>query len=154
MKGNFLNCCSPFYGNYSAYPDGYNPEFNYTQAQVESQINQQSTVANVCTSGTLLIKQSVADPTSAPPAEPLPVLSVQQHVDPVRGDHHPQPGDVPRGPRLLRAHQHLPGISCPGRNITILMVVVHSEIFQNEAESIHRCRLVLEILQSNKIPNI
>ena len=34
LKGNFNNCCSPFYGNYSAYPAGYNPEFNYTQAQV------------------------------------------------------------------------------------------------------------------------
>ena len=58
-------------------------------------INNQS-LATIYTSGIMLIKLSAAaDPTSAPPAEPLPVLSVQQHFDPVRGDHHPQPGDVP-----------------------------------------------------------
>ena len=91
-------------------------------------------LGTVCTSSMMLIKKSAAaDPTSAPPAEPLPVLSVQQHFDPVRGDHHPQPGDVPRGPRLLRAHQHLPGISCPGRNIVMIMVMVQLGIFPNEA---------------------
>ena len=46
LKCNVLNCCSPFYGNYSAYTAGYNPEFNYTQAQVKSQINQQSAPCN------------------------------------------------------------------------------------------------------------
>merc|ERR1711974_438517 len=60
------------------------------------------------------------DPASPTKAEPLPIFSVQQHVDPVRGDHHPQPGHVPRGTRLLRAHQHLSRLPRPGPRWTRL----------------------------------
>jgi len=37
IEGETSGHTSPFYGNYSAYPAGYNPEFNYTQAQQTQQ---------------------------------------------------------------------------------------------------------------------
>ena len=66
---------------------------------------------------------NVPDPASPTKAEPLPILSVQQHIDPVRGDHHPQPRHVPRGARLLRAYQHLSGLPRPGEMMTNMTIV-------------------------------